>query len=162
MGYNNLKYSIWSVLANVLYLICMVTCFVVAFEETDITLSIVLLLLIILGFVALYFSIFDIQFFQIDDNNVIVRNLFGIIQNKDIGSIKKIVIMDASIFSIKMLHICKEHIVLSFNKSLIKANVEDGYNNRLHKYIILPYNEEMLTIILSKYNSLTGDVLEVK
>ena len=39
MSYNNLKYSIWNVLINVLYLIIMVTYFVFTFDEIDITLS---------------------------------------------------------------------------------------------------------------------------
>ena len=53
-------------------------------------------------------------------------------------------------------------LVLSLNKSIIKANIGNAFNNKSSKYIIIPYNVEIANYIRQRYNLLTGNNLEVK
>ena len=53
-------------------------------------------------------------------------------------------------------------LVISLNKAIIKANIENAFNKKSYSYIIIPYNEVIINHIAHQYNLLTGNILEVK
>jgi hypothetical protein len=61
-----------------------------------------------------------------------------------------------------MLGIRRPYLVLSTVKSLIKANVEDAYNSKKHKYIVIPYSGKIEQLIKDNYKIATGNDLIIK
>ena len=53
-------------------------------------------------------------------------------------------------------------LVISLNKTIIKADIENAFNKKSYNYIIIPYNEVITNYITQQYNLLTGNILEVK
>jgi hypothetical protein len=104
----------------------------------------------------------NIEWFKIDSNKIIVRNIFSVIKEVDYQNIKKGFIINATIFSIKMLGITRPYLVISSIKSLIKANVEDAYNSKKHKYIVIPYSGKLEQLIKDNYKIATGNDLIIK
>ena len=45
---------------------------------------------------------------------------------------------------------------------MIKANVEDAYNSKKHKYIIIPYCSKIEQLIKDNYKIATGNDLIIK
>ena len=162
MKINNLKFSIWQFVFSLIFAIPTLIGMIICFKENELIFAIICELLFIMAITLLYFSIKDMQWFEINSNSIIVKNIFGIIRKIEIINIKKAFVENARIFSLKMLGINKMCLVLSLNKSIIKANIGNAFNNKSSKYIIIPYNVEIANYIRHRYNLLTGNNLEVK
>ena len=162
MKINNLKYSIWQFIFSLIFTIPTLIGTIICFKENDLLFAIIYLLVFIIALILLYFSIKDIQWFEINSNSVIVKNVFGVIKKIEINNIKKAFVKNARIFSLKMLSVNKMCLVISLNKAIIKANIENAFNKKSYSYIIIPYNEVIINHIAHQYNLLTGNNLEVK
>ena len=162
MKINNLKYSIWQFIFSLIFTIPTLIGTIICFKENDLLFSIIYLLVFIIALIFLYFSIKDIQWFEINSNSIIVKNIFGVIKKIEINNIKKAFVENAKIFSLKMLSVNKMCLVISLNKTIIKADIENAFNKKSYNYIIIPYNEVIINHIANQYNLLTGNILEVK
>lgn len=162
MKINNLKYSIWQFIFSLIFTIPTLIGTIICFKENDLLFAIIYLLVFIIALILLYFSIKDIQLFEINSNRIIVKNIFGVIKKIEINNIKKAFVKNARIFSLKMLSVNKMCLVISLNKTIIKADIENAFNKKSYNYIIIPYNEVIINYIAHQYNLLTGNILEVK
>ena len=162
MKINNLKHSIWSLIFSIL---CCLPGFIgltfcVVKKETLITL--IYLLIAVAGLFLLVISIINVQWANINNDKIIVRNIFGTIKEIEYVNINRAFEINATIFSLKMLSIHKKYLVLSNYKSLQKSQIADAYNRRKYKYIIIPFSSNVETIIKAKYKLTTGADLEIK
>jgi hypothetical protein len=119
------------------------------------------LLYLVFLFYFLY-CLSNIEWFKIDSNKILVRNIFSVIKEVEYQNIKGAFITNATIFSIKMSSVRKPYLVMSSIKSLIKANVEDAYNSKKHKYIVIPYSVKIEQLIKDNYKIATGNDLIIK
>ena len=159
---NNLKHSIWSLIFSIL---CCLPGFIgltfcVVTKETWITL--IYLLIAAAGLILLVISIMNVQWSNINNDKIIVRNIFGTIKEIEYVNIKKAFKTNTTIFSLKTLGIHKMYLVLSNYKSLQKSQIVDAYNRRKYKYIIIPFSANVEAMIKAKYKSSTGADLEIK
>lgn len=162
MKINNLKHSIWSLIFSV---VCCLPGFIgltfcVVSKETWITL--IYLLIATTGLILLVVSIMNVQWSNINNDKIIVRNIFGTIKEIEYVNINKVFKTNATIFSLKMLGAHKKYLVLSNYKSLQKSQIADAYNRRKYKYIIIPFCANVETMIKAKYKLTTGADLEIK
>ena len=162
MKINNIKHSIWSLIFSI---ICCVPgivglCFCIITKETWTTL--IYLLLAAAGLFLLVSSIINVQWANINNGKIIVRNIFGTIKEIEYVNINKAFKTNDTIFSLKMLGAHKKYLVLSNYKSLQKSQIADAYNRRKYKYIIIPFNANVETMIKAKYKLTTGADLEIK
>lgn len=162
MKISNLKYSIWQFLFSLIFTIPSLIGTIICFRESEWLFAIFYLLLFLIALILLYFSIKDIQWFEINSNSIIAKNIFGVINKIEIYNVKKSFVKNASIFSLKMLSVNKMCLVISLNKTIIKANIENAFNKKSYSYIIIPYNVVITNYITQQYNLLTGNILEVK
>lgn len=162
MTINNIKHSIWNCLFTSIVLIFSILGLFVIIDSGNI-IGIILYSLLFLVFLFYFlYCLSNIEWFKIDSNKIIVRNILGVIKEVDYQNIKKGFIINATIFSIKMLGIRRPYLVISSIKSLIKANVEDAYNSKKHKYIIIPYSVKIEQLIKDNYKIATGNDLIIK
>ena len=134
---NNLKHSIWSLIFSIL---CCLPGFIgltfcVVTKETWITL--IYLLIAVAGLFLLVISVINVQWANINNDKIIVRNIFGTIKEIEYVNINKVFKTNATIFSLKMLGVHKKYLVLSNYKSIQKSQIADAYNRRKYKYIII-------------------------
>ena len=61
-----------------------------------------------------------------------------------------------------MLLIHKKYIVLSNYKSIQKSQIQDAYNRRKHKFLMIPFRKNVEMMIKTKYKASTGNDLEIK
>ena len=162
MKINNLKYSIWQFIFSLIFTVPTLIGTIICFKENDLLFAIIYLLVFIIALILLYFSIKDIQWFEINSNSIIAKNIFGIIKKIEIYNVKKAFVENARIFSLKMLSVNKMCLVISLNKTIIKANIENAFNKKSYSYVIIPYNVVITNYITQQYNLLTGNILEVK
>ncbi len=162
MTINNFKHSIWNFIFSVMCLIPMGIVTVVLAKAKEWIWLIIYALFLVMTCVYFFISLINIQWIKILDDKIVVRNLFGEIKQLKYADIKKSFVAKKSIFSIKMLSINKPYIVLSKYKSLQKNQVGDAYNGKKHKYIVIPFYNNIDLIIKSKYKSLIGLDLEIK
>lgn len=162
MSINNIKHSIWGLLLSAIGLILFSIGLIVMIESKNIIWIIIYSLLFLVFLFYFLYCLSNIEWFKIDSNKIIVRNILGVIKEVDYQNIKKGFIINATIFSIKMLGITRPYLVLSSIKSLIKANVEDAYNSKKHKYIIIPYCSKIEQLIKDNYKIATGNDLIIK
>ncbi len=116
----------------------------------------------LIAIIMLLHSIKNIQWFDITDGYITVRCPFGIVRQVELNQIKKAFKTNAVIYSIKMLHVSRPHIVLCLKKSVAKNNVDDAYNGKKKPYIIIPYSIETEVLICTEYKKLCGDELIIK
>lgn len=114
------------------------------------------------GLFLLVSSIINIQWTNINNDKIVVKNIFGIIKEIEYKDINKAFKANATIFSLKMLRIHKMHLVLSNYKSLRQSQIGDAYNRRKYKYLIIPFSINVETTIKAKYKSSMGVDLEIK
>ncbi|MBQ8205852.1 MAG: hypothetical protein IJZ77_00120 [Bacilli bacterium] len=162
MKINNIKHSIWSLIFSI---ICCVPgivglCFCIITKETWTTL--IYLLFAAAGLFLLVSSIINVQWANINNDKIIVRNIFGTIKEIEYVNINKAFKTNATIFSLKMLGAHKKYLVLSNYKSLQKSQIADAYSRRKYKYIIIPFSANVETMIKAKYKLTTGADLEIK
>ena len=162
MKINNLKHSIWSLIFSILWCLpgFIGLTFRVVTKETWITL--IYLLIAAAGLILLVISIMNVQWTNINNDKIVVKNIFGIIKEIEYKDINKAFKANATIFSLKMLGIHKMYLVLSNYKSLQKSQIEDAYNRRKYKYLIIPFSTNVETTIKAKYKSSMGLDLEIK
>ena len=96
-------------------------------------------------------SIQNIQWFDIKDGHITVYSPFGVVKSAKLSQIKKIVKTRAVVFGFKGMTIRREHIVLCLIKSIKMADIEDAYNRKKKKYIIIPYTAETEHMIQTEY-----------
>lgn len=162
MKINNLKYSIWQFIFSLIFTVPTLLGTIICFKENDLLFAIIYLLLLITTLILLYFSIKNMQWFEINSNSILVKNIFGVIKKIEINNIKKAFVEKANIFSLKMLSVNKMCLVISLNKTIIKANIENAFNKKSYSYVIIPYEVVITNYITQQYNLLTGNILEVK
>lgn len=157
----NLKHSIWNLIFSLLFVSITTIMLTVMIEYNDLLWIIISLIIFVFSIVMLFIYIREIQWFKIEDDRVVVKNIFGIIKTIEYVNIKKSFKIKAKIFSIKACGTYKPYIVLSFNKSLQKSKVEDAYNRKKNKYVIIPYTSKNEYIINTKYKECVGKDLEL-
>ena len=159
---NNIKHSIWSLIFSIICCVLGIVglCFCIITKETWITL--IYLLLAAAGLFLLVSSIINVQWTNINNDKIVVKNIFGIIKEIEYKDINKAFKANATIFSLKMLGIHKMYLVLSNYKSLQKSQIGDACNRRKYKYLIIPFSTNVETTIKAKYKSSTGVDLEIK
>lgn len=159
---NNIKHSIWSLIFSIICCVLGIVglCFCIITKETWITL--IYLLLAAAGLFLLVSSIINVQWTNINNDKIVVKNIFGIIKEIEYKDINKAFKANVTIFSLKMLGIHKMYLVLSNYKSLQKSQIGDVYNRRKYKYLIIPFSTNVETTIKARYKSSTGVDLEIK
>ena len=137
MKINNLKHSLWKFIVILLFICMFVYGFYIIIKDikkSDV-LPIILYFIFLIMFIGLaLMDLYQIQWVEIDDNNIVAKNIFGVIRKIEIRKIKKAYIDNVAIVSFKHFEIRKKYLVLSTNKSLVKADV-DAYNHKKKKYI---------------------------
>lgn len=162
MTINNFKHSIWSFIISIIVLIFIcIGLIVLAIGNEWIPFGSYIILLV-MGYVYFFLSLIDLQWFKVIEDKIVVNNIFGLIKEINYINLKKAFVINETIFSIKMLSITKPYLVLSNYKSLQKSQVNDAYNRKKHKYIIIPFSKSVEVMIKTKYKAATGLDLEIK
>ena len=78
MKINNLKYSIWQFVFSLIFAIPTLIGTIICFKENELIFAIICELLFIMAITLLYFSIKDMQWFEINSNSIIVKNILGL------------------------------------------------------------------------------------
>ena len=162
MTINNLKHSIWRFIFSLIMLILICIGLVgLAIGKEWIFFGGYIIFLVI-GCAYFFLSLIDLQWFKVIEDKIVVNNIFGLIKEINYINLKKAFVINETIFSIKMLSITKPYLVLSNYKSLQKSQVNDAYNRKKHKYIIIPFSKSVEVMIKTKYKAATGLDLEIK
>ena len=61
-----------------------------------------------------------------------------------------------------MLSISRPYIVLCINKSVTNADIDDAYNRKKKKYILIPYSKEAEILVCAEYKKMCGEELVIK
>ncbi len=146
----NIKYSIYDLLFSILSAITSVIGFVVLLANKN-WFAVFWGVLLCGALFWLLRSIQNIQWFDIKDGHITVYSPFGVVKSEKLSQIKKIVKTRAVIFGFKGMTIRREHIVLCLIKSIKMADIEDAYNRKKKKYVIIPYTAETERIIQTEY-----------
>ena len=107
-------------------------------------------------------SIKNIQWFNITGGYITVYCPFGIIKQMELKQIKKAFKTNAVIYRIKMLSISRPYIVLCINKSVTNADIDDAYNRKKKKYILIPYSKEAEILVCAEYKKMCGEELVIR
>ena len=159
MKLNNFKHSIWNLLLTTVFMtftILMLIVMSINRETFGIVLSVVLFCVAIFSTLI---SVADLQWFVVENDKIVVRNIFGTINEVKYLDIKNCFIINAVILFVRMATFRKPYIVLATNKTCQKGLVEDAYNKKRKKYIIIPYTENNVQLIKEKYKLCTGKEL---
>ena len=156
MKINNFKHSIWRLLFSLIILFFTVIMLIVMAIHKEIVWIIISVLFFAIAVFATVISLQDVQWYSVENSKIVVNNIFGIVKEVEYVDIKKSFIINATILSIKMARFNKPYIVLAINKSCQKGMVQDAYNRKKNRYIIIPYNEQNELLIKSKYKASTG------
>ena len=162
MKVNNLKHSIWSLIFCIMICVVAFIGLIVCITAKETWVTLFYLLLVVVGLSLLFVSIIDVQWTIIHDDKIVVRNIFGIIKEMEYVNINKAFIINATIFSLKMLGVHKKYLVLSNYNSIQKSQIGDAYNRRKYKYLMIPFSTNVETMIKAKYKATTGVDLEIK
>lgn len=162
MTINNLKHSIWRFIFSLIMLILICIGLVVLAIGKEWIFFGGYIIFLVIGCAYFFLSLIDLQWFKVIEDKIVVNNIFGLIKEINYINLKKAFVINATIFSIKMLSITKPYLVLSNYKSLQKSQVNDAYNRKKHKYIIIPFSKSVEVMIKTKYKALTGLDLEIK
>ena len=149
MKINNFKYSIFPFIFSILFVILTILGLVIVFNYSIIGTILDILFLVM----AIYFfviTLINIQMFKLTNNKIIVKNIFGVIKEVSYSEIKRIEKMDTTVYSLKMMNIKKNSIILFLNKSVKESQIEDAYNRKKNKYIVLLYNKKIYSFIENK------------
>ena len=166
----NIKYNAVNILSGLIGLFASLTFFIVLLSDGDAVDSadsylwgvILYGAFFLISAILLLDSIKNIQWFDIASGYITVYSPFGIIQRVHLSKIKKVFKTNAAIWSIRMLVVRREHIVLCLNKSVTKNSINDAYNRKKKPYIIVPYTEEARDLICSEYKKICGEELIIK
>lgn len=162
MTRNNFKHSIWSFIISIIVLIFIcIGLVVLAIGKEWIPFGGYIILLVI-GCAYFFLSLMDLQWFKVFEDKIVVKNIFGLIKEINYLNLKKAFVINTTIFSIKMFGITRPYLVLSCYKSLQKSQVNNAYNRKKYKYIIIPFSKSIEVMIKSKYKVATGLDLEIK
>ena len=162
MTINNLKHSIWRFIFSLIMLILICIGLVVLAIGKEWIFFGGYIIFLVIGCAYFFLSLIDLQWFKVIEDKIVVNNIFGLIKEINYINLKKAFVINATIFSIKMLSITKPYLVLSNYKSLQKSQVNDAYNRKKHKYIIIPFSKSVEVMIKTKYKASTGLDLEIK
>lgn len=149
MKINSFKYSIFPFIFSILFVILTILGLVIVFNYSIIGTILDILFLVM----AIYFfviTLINIQMFKLTNNKIIVKNIFGVIKEVSYSDIKRIEKMDTTVYSLKMMNIKKNSIILFLNKSVKESQIEDAYNRKKNKYIVLLYNKKIYSFIENK------------
>lgn len=162
MTINNLKHSIWRFIFSLIMLILICIGLVVLAIGKEWIFFGGYIIFLVIGCAYFFLSLIDLQWFKVIEDKIVVNNIFGLIKEINYINLKKAFVINETIFSIKMLSITKPYLVLSNYKSLQKSQVNDAYNRKKHKYIIIPFSKSVEVMIKTKYKAATGLDLEIK
>ena len=158
----NLKYSIYELLFSIVFnSVCWIG-LVVLISEKSWILSLFEGVFLLLSIFLLFDAIRNIQWFKIRNGSIMVYSLFGIVKCVQFDQIKNAFSVNAVIFRLKALAFYRPHIVLCLNKSTRKSEIEDAYNRKKRKYIIVPYTEEMEALLQTEYMKYCNQPLQIK
>lgn len=107
--------------------------------------------LIAITLIDFFFILWDIQWINIDNENVCARNIFGIIKKINLSSIQTIKERNARAWGIKMHSTYYPCIVISSCKTI--NTVKDSYNHKKSNYIIFPNTNDNLQTIQDAINN---------
>ena len=158
----NLKYSIYGLLFSLILNPPFLICLIVSISEKSWILSVFWSVLLLTSIFLLFDAIRNIQWFKIRNGSIIVYSLFGIVKCVQFDQIKNAFSVNAVIFRLKALTFYRPHIVLCLNKSTRKSEIEDAYNRKKRKYIIIPYTEETKILIQTECRKYCNQSLEIK
>lgn len=153
---NNLKHSVWMLIFSIMFCVVTFIGLTVCIIEKELVVALVYLLFVIIVVFLLIISLMDVQWFHVDNDKIVVRNIFGIVKELEYTNINKAFKINTTIFFIKMLQITKPYIVLSKYKSLQKSQIVDAYNRKKYKYIIIPMSKYNEKLIKQKYKECCG------
>ena len=103
MKINNFKHSLWGLLLSLLILIPVCIGIVVLINAKELIGVILYFLFLILVIIFSSISLVDIQWANIYNDKIVVRNIFGVVKEIEYKDINKSFKINATIFSIKML-----------------------------------------------------------
>ncbi|MBQ8343660.1 MAG: hypothetical protein IJV68_08220 [Clostridia bacterium] len=158
---SNIKYSIHNLLLYLPGTLFALIGFIVCINE-NILVSIIYGVLLCIFLFGLFISIKDVQWYKVNNGYITVYCIFGVLKKIQLKEIKTVFKVNAHIFGLKMLAVYRPHIVLSNLKSIRKSNINDAYNNRKNKYIILPYTYTTELLIKEEYQKYNECELIIK
>lgn len=159
---NNLKHSIWSLIFSIICSVPFIVLLIVCIVEKETWITLFYFFFAAMCLFLLVISIMDVQWANINNDKIVIHNIFGTIKEIEYVNINKAFIINATIFSLKMLGVHKKYLVLSNYKSIRKSQIGDAYNRRKYKYVIIPFSTDIETMIKGKYKLKTGADLEIK
>ena len=162
MKINNLKHSIWNLLFSIIGSVPCIVGLIVCIVEKETWITLCYFFFVAMGLFLLVISIMDVQWTNINNDKIVVHNIFGTIKEIEYVNINKAFIINATIFSLKMSGVHKKYLVLSNYKSIRKSQIGDAYNRRKYKYVIIPFSTDIETMIKDKYKLKTDADLEIK
>lgn len=115
----------------------------------------------IMSILCLFFLLCNIQWINIDDSNVCVRNIFGTVKRIEISKIKAMKVLNARAWGIKMYSKYYSCIAISSRKKIKQADVEDAYNHKKGYYIIFPNTNGNMQKLQEAYTKAVGKKLEI-
>lgn len=111
---------------------------------------------------GLFELLWNIQWVNIENNNICAYNIFGMIKKIDISKIQATKVMNACAWGLKMYSKRYSCIVISSRKKINSCDIEDSYNHRKCYYIIFPNTGANLQELKDAYEKTVGKELEIK
>ena len=158
----NIRHSVIDLILSILVTTTSFIGFIVAITERHFWGSVGYCIFLLMFISMLLLSIHNVQWFDITNGAITVYCPFGMIKRVGLSQVKKAFTTNATIYSVKMLHVKRPCIVLCLNKSVGKADIDDAYNGKKKPYIILPYSLETKALICTEYKKLCDEELIVK
>jgi hypothetical protein len=158
---SNIKYSIHNLLLYLLGTLFALIGFIVCINE-NILVPIIYGVLLCIFLFGLFVSIKHVQWYKVNNGYITVYCIFGVLKKIQLKEIKTVFKVNAHIFGLKMLRVYRPHSVLSNLKSIRKSNIDDAYNSRKNKYIILPYTYTTELLIKEEYQKYNECELIIK
>lgn len=115
-----------------------------------------------LSLVLFILDLRKIQWVLVEENKLTVYSLLGKIKQIQMEQITHAFKMNAVVFSLKMTGFYRPCIVICLRKSIKKASVEDAYNRKKQKYMIIADTLENENILKSAYTEQLDQPLEIK
>lgn len=158
---SNLRYTFIDLIFSLLFLPIPVIGLVILVPAMDWT-AIICAFMFLACLAFLGFALFSLQWFEIEDRVLIVKNIFGVVYKIRLKEIKKALVVNVPIFYIKTYVVRRPVIALSRNISLGKWKVERAYNTKKSKYIVLPDTPDIRAWLCEEYRKASGEALIIK
>lgn len=137
-------------------------CFIGVIDSSSwvaISVAIVMLLATLVG---VFVSVYNIQWIEIDEGVLRVRNILGTVKEIEFSEINKAFIREQFVFHLKGIWKKLPCLVISTRKSLKTCDIQGAYNRPTYPYVILPHTVEAEQLVRDTYLMATGNELEIK